>query len=106
MVQQRRRTIYFATKLCPRHWHKHFYKYINKLDVAAASSNLEENPLDAVVLGFNVSVNDDVKESNGATFGKLDQEHIFYLRSRGLKLEEAVQWLVKGFCKDILDHAR
>lgn len=35
---------------------------INKADVVAASANLAEKPLDAVVLGFNVALSDDVKE--------------------------------------------
>lgn len=48
---------------------------------------------------------DDVKASHGATVGQLDQEALFYLRSRGLDLEEARDWLVQGFCKEILDHA-
>ncbi len=49
---------------------------------------------------------DDVKASHGATVGQLDAEQIFYLRSRGLSLEQARDWLVEGFCKEILDHAR
>ncbi len=49
---------------------------------------------------------DDVKASHGATVGQLDEEALFYLRSRGLGLLQAREWLVQGFCKDILDHAR
>lgn len=49
---------------------------------------------------------DDVKASHGATFGQLNEEHIFYLRSRGLHLNQAKEWLILGFCKEILDHAR
>jgi Fe-S cluster assembly protein SufD len=49
---------------------------------------------------------DDVKASHGATFGQLDIEALFYLRSRGLSLEQAREWLIGGFCKEILDHAR
>lgn len=46
---------------------------------------------------------DDVKASHGATFGSLDQEALFYLRSRGLEEKEAKQWLIEGFCRDLLD---
>jgi Fe-S cluster assembly protein SufD len=46
---------------------------------------------------------DDVKASHGATIGQLDEEEMFYLRSRGLSREEAMSWLVEGFCKEILD---
>lgn len=49
---------------------------------------------------------DDVKASHGATVGQLDKEQLFYLRSRGLGLEQAKDWLIEGFCKEILDHAR
>jgi Fe-S cluster assembly protein SufD len=48
---------------------------------------------------------DDVKASHGATVGQLDEEQLFYLRSRGLSLEQAREWLIEGFCKEILDHA-
>lgn len=49
---------------------------------------------------------DDVKASHGATVGQLDEEALFYLRSRGLRVEQAREWLIGGFCKEILDHAR
>jgi Fe-S cluster assembly protein SufD len=49
---------------------------------------------------------DDVKASHGATVGQLDVEQLFYLRSRGLGLAQAREWLIEGFCKEILDHAR
>lgn len=48
---------------------------------------------------------DDVKASHGATFGQLDEEEMFYLRSRGLSRQDAQEWLIDGFCKEILDHA-
>ena len=49
---------------------------------------------------------DDVKASHGSTTGQLSKEALFYLRSRGLSVEEAQRWLIGGFCKEILDHAR
>lgn len=49
---------------------------------------------------------DDVKASHGSTTGQLDEEELFYLRSRGLNLAEAKKWLVAGFCKEITDHAQ
>lgn len=49
---------------------------------------------------------DDVKASHGSTTGQLDAEELFYLRSRGLSLEAAREWLIAGFCKEITDHAR
>jgi Fe-S cluster assembly protein SufD len=47
---------------------------------------------------------DDVKASHGATFGKLSEEDLFYLKSRGLSHEQATNLLVSGFIKEITDH--
>lgn len=46
---------------------------------------------------------DDVKASHGATFGQLDPEQLFVLRSRGIEEKEAVNLLVYGFCKEVID---
>ena len=46
---------------------------------------------------------DDVKCSHGATTGELDEEMLFYLRSRGLKREEAKKILVEGFINELFD---
>jgi len=46
---------------------------------------------------------DDVKCTHGATIGQLPQEEIFYLQSRGIKREMAVQLLSKGFIDDIIN---
>lgn len=46
---------------------------------------------------------DDVKASHGATVGRLAQEHLFYLKSRGFTDLQAKQFLVHGFCKEIID---
>jgi len=45
---------------------------------------------------------DDVKCSHGATVGQLDQSALFYLRSRGLDLDEATQVLTRAFASAIL----
>lgn len=46
---------------------------------------------------------DDVKASHGATVGRLDEEQLFYLRSRGLSLEQAKEYLTTAFCKEVVD---
>lgn len=48
---------------------------------------------------------DDVKASHGSTTGQLDEEQLFYLKTRGVPLEIAKQLLVDGFCGEILDKA-
>lgn len=46
---------------------------------------------------------DDVKASHGSTIAQLSEEHLFYLRARGLSTEEAKRLLVQGFCRELLD---
>jgi Fe-S cluster assembly protein SufD len=45
---------------------------------------------------------DDVKCSHGCTSGQLDEEALFYLRSRGISLEEAKAMLLYAFALDTL----
>lgn len=46
---------------------------------------------------------DDVKASHGATVGQLDPEQVFYLQARGLTAEKAKNFLVQGFCHEVID---
>lgn len=46
---------------------------------------------------------DDVKCSHGATTGKLDQEALFYLQSRGLSKASAQKLMLKAFSGEIID---
>jgi Fe-S cluster assembly protein SufD len=46
---------------------------------------------------------DDVKCTHGATVGQLEEEHIFYLRARGIGLETARKMLVHAFASDIVN---
>lgn len=46
---------------------------------------------------------DDVKASHGATVGQLDEEQIFYMKTRGHSAKEAQNILVYGFCQEILN---
>jgi Fe-S cluster assembly protein SufD len=45
---------------------------------------------------------DDVKASHGATVGQLDEESLFYLKSRGIPLSLARNLLIQGFLEEIL----
>lgn len=49
---------------------------------------------------------DDVKCSHGATVGQLDQEAMFYLRSRGISQPNARLLLMYAFASDIVNHIR
>ncbi|HSX13273.1 MAG TPA: Fe-S cluster assembly protein SufD [Chlamydiales bacterium] len=46
---------------------------------------------------------DDVKASHGATLGQLDEEALFYLTSRGISLDDAKQYLIRGFVQELAD---
>jgi len=46
---------------------------------------------------------DDVKCTHGATIGQLSQEEIFYLQSRCITQQMAIQLLSKGFIDDIIN---
>lgn len=46
---------------------------------------------------------DDVKCSHGSAIGRLEEEPLFYLRSRGLTEERAREMLTRGFAAEILD---
>ncbi len=49
---------------------------------------------------------DDVSCSHGATTGQLDEEALFYLRSRGLSKEKAQKVLLRAFAGEVLDQIR
>ncbi len=49
---------------------------------------------------------DDVKCTHGATIGQLDEDAVFYLRSRGVGQEAARSMLTHAFVNDILDRLK
>ena len=49
---------------------------------------------------------DDVKCTHGATVGQLDPDSLFYLRARGIRLEDARALLIRGFAGDIVNRVR
>ena len=49
---------------------------------------------------------DDVKCSHGCTIGKLDEDALFYLRARGISVENAQALLLHAFAMDILDQIK
>ncbi|MFT4093829.1 MAG: Fe-S cluster assembly protein SufD [Niabella sp.] len=65
-----------------------------------------------ILLSENASVNtkpqleifaDDVKCSHGCTVGRLDEDALFYMRSRGIEEKTATALLLHGFALDILE---
>jgi Fe-S cluster assembly protein SufD len=49
---------------------------------------------------------DDVKCSHGATTGQLNEEDMFYLRSRGIGEDDARTLLLKAFASDVIDSVK
>ncbi|MFA5041387.1 MAG: Fe-S cluster assembly protein SufD [Bdellovibrionales bacterium] len=49
---------------------------------------------------------DDVKCSHGSSIGDLDDDAMFYLRSRGLNEKQARRLLIEGFVSEMLDEIR
>ncbi|MGH9467687.1 MAG: Fe-S cluster assembly protein SufD [Terriglobales bacterium] len=49
---------------------------------------------------------DDVRCTHGATVGQLDPQALFYLRSRGLGLEESRKLLIYAFAADVLSRVQ
>ena len=49
---------------------------------------------------------DDVKCTHGATVGQLDEDAIYYLRSRGVGLDTAKQMLIHAFAGEIIDRVK
>ena len=49
---------------------------------------------------------DDVKCSHGATVGQLDQNALFYMRTRGIPEDEARMLLMFAFMGDVIENIR
>jgi len=46
---------------------------------------------------------DDVKCSHGSTTGQIDEDALFYLQSRGINKQDAMELIVVGFANEVLD---
>jgi len=47
---------------------------------------------------------DDVRCAHGATVSQLQDDELFYLQSRGLDVEDAINLLLRGYCQEILNN--
>lgn len=50
--------------------------------------------------------NDDVRCTHGSSTGQLDEDALFYIRSRGIDIEEARAMLIAGFVKPVIDSCK
>ncbi|HEY0790774.1 MAG TPA: Fe-S cluster assembly protein SufD [Chthoniobacterales bacterium] len=62
------------------------------------SENAEANSLPGLEI-----LADDVRCTHGATSGQIEEEELFYLKSRGIPLPAAQRLIVRGFLNEVLD---
>ncbi len=70
-------------------------KQLNKNLLLSANAHIDTKPQLEIFA-------DDVKCTHGATVGQLEEDELFYLRSRGLKTETARALLTFGFAEDVI----
>ncbi len=72
-------------------------------NASQSSRNLLLSPLAEINARPQLEINvDDVQCRHGATIGTLDDDHLFYLRSRGLDEAAARTLLTFAFCRDLI----
>lgn len=87
--------------------------YVGKILINKPAQQTSSYLDDAVLVVGNNTVNnsqpileieaDDVKASHGATTGRIDEDQIYYLLSRGLNRQEAEDLIIAGFFERILN---
>jgi Fe-S cluster assembly protein SufD len=76
-------------------------------DAYQANRNLALSPKARALPNPQLEIeNNDVRCTHGATVGQIDQNHLFYLQSRGIPLEEARRLVVFGFFNQVLDRVQ
>ena len=68
----------------------------NKNLLLSKKANMNSNPQLEIYA-------DDVKCSHGSTTGQVDEDALFYLRSRGINKQDAMELMVTGFANEVLD---
>ncbi|HVS03086.1 MAG TPA: Fe-S cluster assembly protein SufD [Thermoanaerobaculia bacterium] len=85
----------------------HVHKGAQKTDAKQTNRNLLLSPEALVNTNPQLLIfADDVKCTHGSTVGQLDQEAVFYLRSRGIGEEAARSLLTYAFARDIVDRVK
>lgn len=83
------------------------HKDAQKTDARQVNKNLLRSPGASVDTKPQLEIyNNDVKCSHGSTIGQIDQDAIFYLRSRGIGLEAARDLLTYAFASDIISRIK
>jgi Fe-S cluster assembly protein SufD len=78
-------------------------KGANGTDAYQANRNLMLSPTAKSYPSPNLEIEaNEVRCTHGATVGKVDEDQLFYLMSRGLPREQATRIIVEGFFEDVL----
>jgi Fe-S cluster assembly protein SufD len=82
----------------------HVYKGADGTDARQSSAGLLLSKLAEIDAKPELEIYaDEVIASHGATVGQLDEEALFYMRSRGLDLDAARNLLTMAFCRSVTD---
>lgn len=85
-----------------------------KIDKAAQQSNaflenrvllVSKNATSRAKPGLEINANN-VKASHAATTGRINEQQLFYLQSRGIDVKTAEDLIAKGFLKEILEKTK
>ena len=68
----------------------------NKNMLLSKSASIQSNP--QLIIN-----NDDVQCTHGSTTGEIDSDALFYMQSRGIKLEQAKKMLLNSFLSNLID---
>jgi len=68
---------------------------INKKDIISAQTNLKEDPINAIILGFNVEEDNEAKETNTSNIKIIKEEVIYKLIEKILEYQEQKQSEIK-----------
>jgi len=63
---------------------------------------LSENAVSNTIPSLKIET-DDVRASHGATLGKIDKDHLFYLKTRGIDQKSGERLLITAFLKETID---
>ena len=66
---------------------------------------LDQNARSDSIPGLEI-LNNDVRCTHGSTVGKIDQEQLFYLLSRGISREDAEKLIIQGFFDEVFSRYR
>ena len=50
--------------------------------------------------------NDDVQCSHGSTTGEIDSDALFYMQSRGIKIDQAKKMLINSFLSNLISEIK